>query len=62
MASVTQRMREELKLHYSMNDLDQVTRQLVLENRLVSKAPQNGVTSPPSHNASSLTLGCVDEV
>ena len=53
MASASQRMREELKTHYSCNDLDQLNRQVALENRLVAKT----TTTTTTRNRDTLELG-----
>lgn len=60
MASAYQRMREELKTHYSMNDLDQVAKKVFLDNRLALKATVSNVspsfTALSTHNSSAIHL------
>jgi hypothetical protein len=47
-------MRDELRSHYSMNDLDQLTRQVALENRLLSRLPESSAQSSLMNSMASL--------
>jgi hypothetical protein len=56
LAGASQKLRQQIKTNYSMNDLDQLSRQADLENRLLFK-PQHYVSRYNPLNASSITLG-----
>lgn len=52
-AMATKQLRDELRAHYSMNDIDQLNRQVALEHRLLTKVPNSSQTSL---NSSMLSL------
>ena len=53
-AMAMKQVRDELRAHYSMNDLDQLARQVALENRLLSRYPDSSAQSSVMNSMVSL--------